>query len=146
MARVKETEPRFSLDDDFLVKAKEYIFAKKQIEYFEAKTKKLRDDLFSAIEERGEIDSDGHIILDLDSDIDGVASFKKERRVSRKINEDLAKEIISQKGLRDRLIETKEVVNEDELMVALYEDLLTEEEVDEMFPQVITWALKLNKR
>ncbi len=54
--------------------------------------------------------------------------------------------LIEEKGLRDRLIKTVEVVDEDELMAALYDGTLTEEEVDEMFPAKIVWALTLSKK
>ena len=31
-------------------------------------------------------------------------------------------------------------------MAALYNDELTEEEIDEMYPQSVVWALVMNKR
>ena len=146
MARIKEEELRNISEEELVGQAKEYAFAKKQIEYFEKKAKELRENLFAHIEEDGEKDSDGHIILELPESVDGVVSIKKQRRVSRKVNEDAALEIIEAKGLRDRLIKTVEVIDEDELMAALYNDDLTEAEIDEMYPEVVTWALVLNKR
>jgi hypothetical protein len=145
MARVKPTEPRSASEDEITSQAKEYVFSKKQIEYFEAKSKTLRDKLFAKIDELGEVDTEGHIILDLPEEIDGVIGFKKQRRVSRKINEEKAEEIIEAKNLGDQLYKTIRVIDEDALMAALYSDQLTEEEIDEMYPQQITWALTMNK-
>ena len=105
----------------------------------------MRDKLFAKIDELGEADTEGHIILDLPEEIDGVIGFKKQRRVSRKINEEKAEEIIEAKNLGDQLYKTIRVIDEDALMAALYSDQLTEEEIDEMYPQQITWALTMNK-
>jgi len=145
MARVKPTEPRIASEDELTTQAKEYIFSKKQIEYFESKVKTLRDKLFEKIDEVGETDTDGHVILELPDEVDGVVGFKKQRRVSRKINEAKAEEIIEAKNLGDQLYKTIRVIDEDALMAALYSDQLTEQEIDEMYPQQISWALVMDK-
>ena len=59
--------------------------------------------------------------------------------------EDKAEEIITAHGLEDSLYKTVRVVDEDALMAALYEEVLTEEEVDEMYPPKVVWALVLKK-
>ena len=146
MARVKDSEPRNVAEDDFLGQAKEYIFVKKQLEYFESKQKELKEKIFSQIEENGEVDSEGHVILDFEDPIDGVRALKKQRRVTRKIDEALAEELIIQKGLEDKLYKTIRVVDEDALMAAMYSAELTEEEVDSIYPIVVTWALVMNKK
>ena len=53
---------------------------------------------------------------------------------------------VKNKDLREQLIITKEIVDEDALMAALYNDELTEEEIEDMYPQQIIWALVLKKR
>lgn len=144
MARVSEAEPRMT-KDEFIAQAKEYAFAKKQVEYFEKKQKELKEKLFEHIEERGEQDDKGNIILELPEEIEGFVAVTKQRRVTRKIDEDVAFDIIDEKGLRDKLIKIVEVVDEDALMAALYNDELTEEEIDEMYPQTVVWALVMKK-
>lgn len=145
MARVAKAEPRANVDE-LTVQAKEYAFAKKQVEYFEKRQKELKEKMFAHIEERGEQDDKGNIILELPEEIEGFVAVTKQRRVSRKIDEDVAFDIIEEKGLRDKLIKIVEVVDEDALMAALYNDELTEEEIDEMYPQHVVWALVMNKR
>ena len=49
------------------------------------------------------------------------------------------------KGLADKLYKTIQIIDEDALMACLYSDELTEEEVDEMYPQNVVWALILKK-
>jgi hypothetical protein len=69
----------------------------------------------------------------------------KQRRVSRKIDEDKAEEIITARGMEETLYKTVRIVDEDALMAALYNDELTEAEIDEMYPQSVVWALVLKK-
>ena len=57
----------------------------------------------------------------------------------------MADNIIMSKGLADKLYKTIQIIDEDALMACLYSDELTEEEVDEMYPQNVVWALILKK-
>ncbi len=145
MARVSKVEPRME-QDDLIAQAKEYSYGKKQIEQLEKRQKELRENLFTHIEERGETDDKGNIILELPDEVDDVFSVTKQRRVTRKIDEDIAFDIIDEKGLREKLVKIVEIIDEDALMAALYSDELTEEEIDEMYPQSVVWALVMNKR
>jgi len=145
MARVKNEEPRFSDENDLISRTKKYAFLKSQLEFLEKEQKALRALLFENLDEVGEEDDKGNIIIELPEEVEGYSSVVKQRRVSRKIDEARAEEIITEHGLEEELYKTIRVVDEDALMAALYEDVLTEEEVDEMYPQSITWALVLKK-
>lgn len=145
MARVKNNEPRFSDENDLIARTKKYAFLKSQLDYFEKEQKALRALLFENLDEIGEEDDKGNIVIELSEEVEGYSSVVKQRRVSRKIDETRAEEIIAEHGLEEELYKTIRVVDEDALMAALYEDVLTEEEVDEMYPQSITWALVLKK-
>ena len=145
MARVKKDEPRFSDENNLISRTKKYAFLKSQLDYFEKEQKALRALWFEDLDEIGEEDDKGNVIIELPEEVEGYSSVVKQRRVSRKIDEALAEEIIIKHGLEDVLYKTIRVVDEDALMAALYEDVLTEEEVDEMYPQSITWALVLKK-
>jgi hypothetical protein len=145
MARVKNDEPRFSDENSLISRTKKYAFLKSQLDYFEKEQKALRALLFEDLDEIGEEDDKGNVIIELPEEVEGYSSVVKQRRVSRKIDEARAEEIIAEHELEDVLYKTIRVVDEDALMAALYEDVLTEEEVDEMYPQSITWALVLKK-
>jgi len=145
MPRVAKQDSRIIEKDNTLSQAQQYIFYKKQVEYFQEQMKELREDLFSKIEESGETDDKGNIIFELPEEIEGVKSMMKQRRVTRKIDEDVAFDIIDEKGLRDKLIKGVKVIDEDALMAALYSDELTEAEIDEMYPQTVVWALVMKK-
>jgi uncharacterized protein YebE (UPF0316 family) len=144
MARVKATEGR---EEDPLIKdAREYSFLKQQIDFLEKQQKEVRERLFTTLDEMGEVDDKGNIIVELPEEVNGFAAVVKQRRVSRKIDELVADEIITEKGMEEQLYKTIRVVDEDALMAALYNDELTEAEIDLMYPQKIVWALVMNKR
>lgn len=143
MARVAPESPR-NTEESFETQAKEYSFLKKQTDYLEKQLKELREKLFSHLDESGELDSNGNVVVEL-STVEGYSSMMKQRRVTRKIDEEVAFALIEEKGLKEKLIVTKEIVDEDALMAALYNDELTEEEIDRMYPQNVVWALVLKK-
>jgi hypothetical protein len=144
MARVKATEAR---EEDPLIKdAREYSFLKQQIDFLEKQQKEVRERLFTQLDELGEVDDKGNVIIELPEEVNGFGAVVKQRRVSRKIDELVADEIITEKGMEEQLYKTIRVVDEDALMAALYNDELTEAEIDLMYPQKIVWALVMNKR
>lgn len=145
MARVSNSEPRMADDNDLVTRVKKYAFLKAQLDYLEKEQKELRPQLFENIELEGEEDDKGNVVLELPHEVEGFRSVIKQRRVSRKIDETRAEEIITEKGMEDTLYKTIRVVDEDALMAALYNDELTEEQIDEMYPQSVTWALVLKK-
>lgn len=146
MARIKPEEPRTAEQDSLINQTKEYAFIKAQLEYLEKQQKELREKLFEYVEASGETDDKGNLILELPQEVDGVVSVVKQKRVTRKVDEVVAEEIITAKGMEDTLYKTIRVVDEDALMAALYNDELTEDEIDQMYPQKITWALILSKK
>jgi hypothetical protein len=137
---------RFSNPDDLESQVREYIKVKTAMESLEARQKELREKLFEKIDEKGFEDDKGNVILELDSTIEEVVRLEKQRRVSRKIDETKADELIAEKQLGDEVYEMKRVINEDALMAAHYEGKISEEELDEMFPAKVVWALTTKKK
>jgi hypothetical protein len=146
MVKIKEEDSRIPDENDFNGQARKYVFLKKQLEFFEAEIKGVKEKIFEHLDSNGEVDGSGNVFVELSDHIEGVRMFIKQRRVTRKIEEGVAEQIISDKGLEDELYKTIRVVDEDALMAALYEGKLTEEEIEEMYPQKIVWALTMNKK
>lgn len=147
MALVAPEEGRSFYDpEDFLTQVREYVRAKQTIDALDKRTKELRERLLYAIELQGEEDSNGNLFLPLDANVDGVVSLEKQRRVSRKLNEELAESIIDEKGIGDSIYEMKRVINEEALMAAYYNEQITEDELDSMFPSTVTWALRTSRK
>ncbi len=124
---------------------KQYINLKRRIDDLTKEQSVLKTELSDLVDKQGETDDKGHVWLPLPEEVDGVVSLKRERRVSQSLDMDAAILILTQKGLADRCIKPIPTVAEDEVMAALYEGKLTEEDVDAMFPKKITWAFITSK-
>jgi hypothetical protein len=72
--------------------------------------------------------------------VDGYRSLQRQRKVSQSLDPAEANRILTAKGLADRCYSMEPVLNEDQVMSCLYEGLLTEEDIDTMFPKKIIWA------
>lgn len=121
----------------------EYQVLKDQIEDLEKRKKVLRDSLMETVQEVGESDDQGHLWLDLDTEVNGVGSVQAERRVSQTLNEDRALALIEKRGLTETCTKLVRVVDEDAVLAAKFEDHFTEEDIDSMFDFKVVWALKL---
>ncbi len=147
MARAADAPREFS-GDDLVSQAKEYVSVKKNIDLFEDRAKELKTSLFLHIENDGFEDDKGNVWLELPEPIEEFLSIQKQKRVTQKIDKssETAIQAIKRKGLGDRLLKMVENVDEDELMAAVYDGTLTEEEVESMFPTKVVWALTLSKK
>jgi hypothetical protein len=114
---------------------------KKTIDDITKDVNSLKSDLADLVDATGEADDRGHVWLPLPEVVDGYASLQRQRRVSQRLDEETAEQILKDKNLYDRCYEKVPVLNENEVMNCLYEGLLSEEEVDKMFPKSISWAL-----
>lgn len=146
MANIIPEEQRFANPDDITSQIREYIKLKQSIDIMDTRTSELREKLFSEIDQEGYEDDKGNHQLDLESEIDGIIRLEKQRRVSRKLDELKAEEIISELGLTEELYDMKPVLNEDALMAAFYEEKITEQQLEEIFPIKVTWALRTVKK
>jgi hypothetical protein len=142
---IPENTDRFFNPDDFESQVREYALIKKSMATMEQRSKELRDQLFEYIDTNGDAESEVSVNLYLDHEIEGLARIQKQGRVTRKLNEEIAEAIIEETGIGDDVYEMKRVINEDALMACLYQDKITEEQLDAMFPRSITWALITKK-
>ena len=147
MARIADEDiPRFDDPDSVNAQVREYMMVKKTIEQMETRSKELREKLFSVLDTEGLEDSNGNIQFELPDAIEGIARIEKQRRVSRKLNEPKAEMILQERGLYDDIFVLKPTLDEDALMAAFYEGKITEEELDDMFPATVVWALRTLKK
>jgi hypothetical protein len=136
----------FANPDDLSTQVREYLQVKASMDMLETRQKALRETLFQHIDSNGEFDDKGNIFLELGSDIDGVVRLEKQKRVSRKLDENTAESILATNGLEDDVYEVVRVVNEDKLMAAFYEGKLTEDELERIYPAKVVWALTTKKK
>ena len=101
----------------------------------------VKKNLKQGIEELGEADDRGHIIVDINDEVSGIARVMNQKRVSKTLDIEVAEKILTERGIHDRCITMVPVLNEDEIMAAFYEGVISEEDIDTMFPAKVTWAL-----
>lgn len=144
MAKVA-TPPRKPDSNPLMVKVREFISYKKQIDKLSKAQDEIKKDLMQTVEEIGEVDDSGHQWLHLPEEVDGYSALQRQRRVSQKLDMDAAEEILKQKGLYDKCVKMVPMIDEDAVMGALYLGDLTEEDIDQIFPKAITWAFVTKK-
>lgn len=147
MAKViTEEVTRFEDPETLDAQVREYAKLKASMEVLETRSKQLREKLFEHLDGEGFEDDKGNILIELPAPIDGITRIEKQRRATRKLDELTADTILEELGLTDEVYELKRVINEDALMGAFYEGKITEEQLDEMFPVNVVWALRTVKK
>lgn len=146
MARVEPEEGRFADPDDLNSQISEYIKVKANLDMLEKRHSELKEKMFAAIESGGFEDDKGNLQLELENPIDGVYRLEKQRRTKRKLDELRAESLLEELGLAGEVYEMKPVLNEDALMAAFYEEKITEEQLEEIFPLQVIWALRTIKK
>jgi DNA mismatch repair ATPase MutS len=146
MPRIIEEEVREFYDpnsSDSMMR--EYVRLKESMSHMETRAKELRDNIIAHVETHGQEDESGNIVFDLEKPLDGVIRFIKTRRTSRKLDENRAEEIIADHGIEEKAYKTVRVIDEDALLAMRFDETLTEDELDQMFPVTVTWALNTKK-
>lgn len=147
MVRAIPEEPREYYDpDDFNSQVREFVRLKETLDALEKRSKELREKLMAVIDEDGLPDANGNIVYEFDAPIDGVVRIEKQRRASRKLDEEKAEEVIESAGIADDVYKMVRVIDEDALMASFYDGKITEEQIDEMFPTTVVWALRTPKK
>lgn len=144
--RIDEEGTRFSDPDDLQSQVREYVKLKESMAFMEARQQELRAKIFSHIETDGEENTAGSPSVYLDEPIGAYQRVQKTRRVKRVIDEEIADRIIEETGISDEVYEMKRVIDEGALMAAYYAERITEDQLDEMFPSKVTWALDILKK
>jgi hypothetical protein len=98
----------------------------------------LKKELTSLIEEDGFTDERGHQWLDA-----GGFQLKRERRVTVSFDDQFAEEWAKSKGVWDKVKETKEFVNEDQLLAVVWDDEEMKNDLDKFYTKRETYAFKV---
>jgi hypothetical protein len=105
----------------------------------------VKEKLRNGLKELGEVDDRGHVVVEINDDMTGIKRVLNQRKVSKSLDMDIAEDILKEKGLHERCVTMIPVLDEEAIMAAYYEGLVTEEDIDKMFPAKITWALVMSK-
>lgn len=140
---IKKEDPE--LTDETGRDFKAFITLKREIEALTKAQNEIKARLNDIVERYGDVDDKGHVWLNLEAPVDGYVAMQRQRRVSQKLDELAAERILTEAKLYDRCYIMQPVLQEDEVMACLYEGLISEDQIDEMFPKTITWAFVPSK-
>jgi REP element-mobilizing transposase RayT len=101
----------------------------------------LKNNIREGVKELGVESDKGHIVVELNDEVSGVRNVMQQKKVSKNLDMDVAEELLKSKGLYDKCVEMVPQLNEDEIMNAYWEEQITEEDIDAMFPSKVVWAL-----
>jgi hypothetical protein len=123
----------------------QYVFLKDEVSGIETRVGELRKRILSLVEELGETNDKGSIVLPISDSVSNTASVVKQRRVSKVFDEDKAHNLLAEKGLTEFCTKTIVVLDQDAVMAAYYDGKLTDADIETMFPEKVSWALILEK-
>ena len=125
---------------------RQYVSLKEQGDMIFKRQNDIKKVLLSILDTDGVEDDRGHISLPIEDASIGVTAITKQRRVSKSLDIEVAEEILTKKGIKDTCIKMMPILDEDAIMSAFYQNLLTEEDIDSMFPSKVSYAFILEKK
>ncbi len=125
--------------------ARRYLNFRRQRDEMTKLMDKEKKPLNEILEQYGERDANGHATIEIDPPVHGIDALVRQRKVAHQVDEHKAEAISRALGIYDRLFKPVMTLDEDAVMVALEEGLLTQAQVDQMYPQKVTHALMPRK-
>lgn len=123
---------------------RQYLALKDQLDLITKRQTEIKQRLIEVVD-AVEADDRGHRVLSVEDETVGEVTLTRQRRVSKSLNMDVAEEILTKKGIKDTCIKMVPIIDEGAIMAAFYENYLTEEDIDLMFPSKISYAFLLDK-
>lgn len=117
--------------------AEEYKRTKDTITDIEKRANGMKKELSDAVEEFGATDDKGHLWLNV-----GNLSLKRERRISRSLDIDSAKQWAIANGHWDQVKQVIEVLDEDQLLGLAWNNKELEDTIQAFYIEKETWAFK----
>lgn len=130
--------------DELLENVRQYLALKDNIELLTKRQTEIKQRLIEVVDVETP-DDRGHKVLKVSIDDANEVTLTRQRRVSKTLNMDVAEDILTKKGIKDQCIKMVPTIDESAIMSAFYENYLTEEDIDAMFPAKVTYAFLLDK-
>jgi hypothetical protein len=124
---------------DITSKVRQYLALKDEATLLTKRTNQIKEELLVEVDQV-EFDDRGHKKLVIEDKFKGEVTLTKQRRVSKSLDMGVAETILTTKGIKDKCIKMIPTLDEGSIMSAFYEGLLTEEDIDAMFPAKVTYA------
>lgn len=130
---------------DIKSKVRQYLALRDEAALLNKRTSQIKEELIAEVE-TAEFDDRGHKRLVISDEIAGEVTLTKQRRVSKNLDMQVAEEILSARGIKDKCIKMVPTLDEASIMSAFYEGLLTEADIDAMFPAKVTYAFLVDTK
>jgi hypothetical protein len=114
---------------------------KDNVELLTKRQTEIKKRLTESIDEFGTEDERGHIVLA----VEDAEQIMKQKRVIKNLDINAAEIILNKKGIKDTCIKMVPTLDESAIMAAFYNGHLTEEDIDTMFPQKVSYAFIVGK-
>lgn len=124
--------------------ARQFIVLKDEVGVLTSRQNELKSRIMKELDVV-EPDMNGHRVYEFADEHLGDIKLTKQRRVSKTLDMQIAEDILTRKGIKDACIKMVPVLDEAAIMSSFYEGLLTEEEIDAMFPAKESYAFLVNK-
>lgn len=131
-------------DKEFKNNIRQYLLIKDELDFVTKRQLELKQRLIAAVEEV-EADDRGHRVLVVEDETIGNVTLTRQRRVIKSLDMAVAEDILTKKGIKDTCIKMIPSIDEGAIMAAFYENYLTEEDIDLMFPSKVSYAFLLDK-
>jgi len=115
--------------------AKQYMVVKAEADFIAKRQNDLKARLKDAVDKLGEVTAKGHKVLEF-----GDIKLTNQRKESNPLDTEVATEILNKHGLYKDCVEVIEQLDQNAILVAYQKELLTEEEIDLMFPKKVSYA------
>ena len=123
----------------------QYRMLQDRIKEIQALQKPLNASIVEEIDAAGFRDDKEHMWIQFEQPMFGVRALQHQRKVKVGLDMEAAIELLKARGLSDRCLVMVPALNDDEVAAARFEDLLTDADLEIMFPKTITWALVFQK-
>lgn len=122
-------------DDPLVMKFQSWVLMRDEVESLNASLKQIREECMDAIEARGIRDHKGSQYLSLPGSIglSGFANLKREVRVTKRVDEEVAEHITRARGIYDVCFPAVPQLDEEELYVQYQKGKLSERDMDSIF-------------
>lgn len=130
---------------DIKSKVRQYLALRDEAALLTKRTSQIKEELLEEVEQV-EFDDRGHKKLVIEDEHKGSVTLTKQRRVSKSLDMDVADSILTAKGIKDKCIKMIPTLDEGSIMSAFYEGLLTEADIDAMFPSKVTFAFLVDAK
>ena len=123
---------------------RQYLMLKDEMDILTKRQTEIKQRLIEVVD-AAEADDRGHRVLTVEDETLGDITLTRQRRVSKSLNMEIAEDILTKRGIKDTCITMVPTIDEGAIMAAFYENYLTEEDIDAMFPSKISYAFLLDK-